>query len=1160
MRIHQLNLIRYGKFTDRPIELPLGEQDIHLIVGPNEAGKSTVRTAIGDWLFGIPARTPLAFLHPMPELRIGGVIERLAGTDGAKSSLAFERTKGNKNTLRTPQDDLLPESVLHAWLGGLDAAAFNRMYALDHTLLVEGGAGILSASDDLGRMLFQSASGMEHLGQVLQQLQAEADTLWAPRKSASREYYMALEAFEQAKDELKNATLRTHDWKARHEALIEGEQALNRARQQHAETRARISRLERIRRVQPLLLSLDASQQRLDELLAKGPVPLLPEEAAALLHKANQALALANADLQRHQSVIVEAQAELSRIDVTHALLSQADEVNELNERRLQYRAHRTDIVKRQEELRLELQRAKEKASGLGWSGGALEEIAARVPPQGIRTRLNRLLKARGALINQGQIADEHLRQRQQEVTALQASLSGLGADAVNSGLRSAVDQALKMGDVDEVLLAFDARFHQLGDELELALAELGAWRSTPEALAAMSPPDPAAIQDILNEQRSDAAEEKSLRTALEAKKAEYERTKLELEQLVHTFQPVSIEQVLAARDCRDSRWSAIKAAPHELPNLAPDYEQSIRQADDLSDSRLDKLQHEVDRQAKTRRLALLAQELEAMAAPLQLLVERAGERHVRWVALTEACGLPQIPPEMASQCLLQRRKVLECWREQKDIERQKKAKADAAEAVRQSLWAQLKPDANGEVAPGLAECLRRAREQMAQADQARGRRHTLESQLAEASASLPTLQNAVASARHAWQTWETSWLDSVRAAGYPAGVFADQLEAELEVIEEIDRLLNKIRGIQTERIDTMQADLDDFSRTAKALAARLAPDLESGMAEEIAIALQDRLDAAKRAFSEWTACQARLKKANEGLEEAGKKQRTVQAQLAPLFAAASVDSEAALAEAIARSEQRRALEKSLAGTEAELMAGADGLSLEQLRAEVSGQDPASLVSDLEQLNQQAGEILEQAATLSKQHGAQKAAFDAFDGADQAARAEAQKHEAIARMSDAIERYLRTHTVARLLKWSMEKYRETKQGPMLAKASSIFSALTLDSFSRLLVDTDGPTPRLFGLRPDGEQVDVAGMSEGTRDQLYLALRLAALEIQIAQGFNMPLIADDLFVNFDDRRTEAGLKVLGDLSRRMQVIFLTHHEHLVPLAREVLGDGLNLVVL
>ncbi len=59
---------------------------------------------------------------------------------------------------------------------------------------------------------------------------------------------------------------------------------------------------------------------------------------------------------------------------------------------------------------------------------------------------------------------------------------------------------------------------------------------------------------------------------------------------------------------------------------------------------------------------------------------------------------------------------------------------------------------------------------------------------------------------------------------------------------------------------------------------------------------------------------------------------------------------------------------------------------------------------------------------------------------------------------------------------------------------------------------------------------------------------------------MPLIADDLFINFDDHRTAAGLKALGDLSRKMQVIFLTHHDHLVPLAKEVLGADLNVVFL
>ena len=70
--------------------------------------------------------------------------------------------------------------------------------------------------------------------------------------------------------------------------------------------------------------------------------------------------------------------------------------------------------------------------------------------------------------------------------------------------------------------------------------------------------------------------------------------------------------------------------------------------------------------------------------------------------------------------------------------------------------------------------------------------------------------------------------------------------------------------------------------------------------------------------------------------------------------------------------------------------------------------------------------------------------------------------------------------------------------------------------------------------------------------------LAALELQIDQGLSVPLIADDLFINFDDHRTAAGLRVLGDLSSSMQVVFLTHHDHLVPLAKEVLGADLNVV--
>ena len=64
------------------------------------------------------------------------------------------------------------------------------------------------------------------------------------------------------------------------------------------------------------------------------------------------------------------------------------------------------------------------------------------------------------------------------------------------------------------------------------------------------------------------------------------------------------------------------------------------------------------------------------------------------------------------------------------------------------------------------------------------------------------------------------------------------------------------------------------------------------------------------------------------------------------------------------------------------------------------------------------------------------------------------------------------------------------------------------------------------------------MSEGSTDQLFLALRLAAVEQSISSGVPLPFLADDLFVNFDDARARAGFQVLAELARSTQVLFFT----------------------
>lgn len=179
----------------------------------NEAGKSTVRSAILDLLYGFPKSTAYAFVHPMPDLRLGATIEHNGET------LEFHRTKGYKATLRTPKDGQLPDGVLAPLLGTANREFFEQMFGLDHERLVEGGAGILSASNDLGQILFEAAAGIDSLGDIRTSLEEEAGRLWSKRKSGERAYYRAEEAFERAKMALKSATLRTKDWAEAHSSV-----------------------------------------------------------------------------------------------------------------------------------------------------------------------------------------------------------------------------------------------------------------------------------------------------------------------------------------------------------------------------------------------------------------------------------------------------------------------------------------------------------------------------------------------------------------------------------------------------------------------------------------------------------------------------------------------------------------------------------------------------------------------------------------------------------------------------------------------------------------------------------------------------------------------------------------------------------------------------
>src|SRR5271169_6643989 len=116
MKIITLNLRAVGPFTDVALDFSEGDQGLHLIYGPNEAGKTSTLRALSHLLFGFPQRSADNFVHPNEQLRIGGRLRHSGGDE-----LEVIRRRGQKNTLRGPDDSsIVAEENLARFLGGIN--------------------------------------------------------------------------------------------------------------------------------------------------------------------------------------------------------------------------------------------------------------------------------------------------------------------------------------------------------------------------------------------------------------------------------------------------------------------------------------------------------------------------------------------------------------------------------------------------------------------------------------------------------------------------------------------------------------------------------------------------------------------------------------------------------------------------------------------------------------------------------------------------------------------------------------------------------------------------------------------------------------------------------------------------------------------------------
>jgi uncharacterized protein YhaN len=1152
MRLRRLDLARYGKFTGRAIdfgERAAGRPDLHIVYGPNEAGKSTAFAAFLDLLFGIEQRSPYNFLHPYPTMRIGGALE--LEPEGAPQE--FVRIKRPRNSLLDASDQPIAEGVLGAALGGLDRSAYRLMFSLDDETLEAGGESILESKGDLGQLLFSASAGLADLSRTLDDLRGEAEAFYKYRARSG---------------ELATLKAELADLKARREAIdtlashyVHLVEARDRASTQYEEAiagRGQVqARMEEIQRHLSALPRL-AELRKLRADLA--PLADLPEPPPGWLEALPQ---LQRDDIELDTRAagaaaeIEQLKAELDAIVVDEAVLALAGRIELSPELRARNSAAEKDLPERRSQLR-EVELAV--ASLLGQLGrpdeaepGGLLLGAATVG------RLRELIETRSGIDASLEAAGREREEARHRLDEAAAKLTEAGGPTASERKRDAQVAALAATLASIPTSEYVARRRSAERDLrrhrEALAAEMSAlqpWQGDAHQLAALAVPDPAEMKRW-NEAAAKAQKQSE---RLEEDTARFEadcaRHRAALDAIARMTGLAGEREASALRAQRETAWTEHR---RRLDAATADaFEAALRRDDHMTAALL---RHEKE----IARLQQLEEALAIAQAELDGARKRLGavrDSQAR-VDAAVAAALGAMTPSLPEGTTLAQ---LEAWLARRDKALEVRARLREAEqdfdeaerdiaAARAALSAALAAagGAGHNVDAGLDALLAAAQSVLEGEAELKKLRHAVEERERE----LQLRERTLAKATEADAAWQAGWTKACASCWLAKdGDPAPGLAAVREILETLGKLGPKLeaRASLAERIRKMEADRTAFAAEVAAIAEALGFDPRSEAAPALAHRIAQRLREAQDG-------QARSADKAKALDAARTRQRVLaqdlaaqekrKAEMTAFFGVATLAEVAArLQDTTRRADLRRQAEAAARDI-------LDALRLPGMadaEAALETADRAALEAELAALKARFDDEDQRTRDLFSARGKAIDQVEAVGGDNAAARIEEKRRTILLDVEERAMRYLRLRAGIVAAEQALRVYRDKHRSSMMARASAAFRTISRNAYASLTTQLERDGEILIAVAADGGSKVASELSKGTRFQLYLALRVAGYYEFAGARRPVPFIADDIMETFDDFRAEEAFRLFAEMAEVGQVIYLTHHRHLCDIARRI----------
>lgn len=1153
MRLRSLSVHRASVWVElETMQLGLG---LNVILGDNEAGKTTLSRTLEAMLFG-PTPDTLAPLTREAAFDVSAEIV----SAGSGDPIALRR-HGQKLELSAPN------AVLQTLVTPANRARFRDLYRIGHADLKRGGS-FLEERGSLGHLLFAAESGGDPAALAELETRLEKRLKETTSRSTPDGLKKHLVAYKGLLDPYEGgARFQAHDAcceaRARcDQRIAEQDRALATMDAELAAKRALLEGHEYHRE------RADA-RERLDTIRNAGATPDLAWASAARLQLAK--FTNAQEDLAHARDAMLEAEAARNALPASSPIAPFTDEITDLA-------AETSAFDQRVKQLAEARRQAQQATTALTVMLDALDPDHESVRTLGAAAaRLSappKLVKKLRALLDEGRKLEDTLTSRRAKLRddAVERERAVARAEAESPRPCGELELARRrVGDL--ATLAKSVR--EADDALEVERraiekrhASLGVTAGV--AIGSLPVADDATLDEAwraLDGAQSRFAELTGAQAVLEARLANKER-QLTAERARLGAAPTA-QALTFARAERDDVWTALTGtwtpslvadAAARLPMLGKQFEMRMQRADACADARFADAERLGALEALQAEHASLLTEHSRLVEDSAAATQAVARAQAQWTALWGFLPLP--PPKW------------EAWRtswtalcdELAAHETRQHRRAQLAEQ-RRALEGVLAPLVRTH-APHLAallgvDALGSELDQELGARQKHNRVLEKAQQAAElARAAEQKSGKLVAETEAALTVWATRW--SVALAELPESVREDRasverwLESQVELAhqaKQLDLRTIEARGLQEENA-AFESRVHDLVARMRGLDAEL--PLPDGLSAKDA--LRELRKLAQTASARADAL------ANSGQAVAGAQLRF--AECAAMFAereavlrghcaqagltqhATTSEIEAAIERAQAADDVLRAIAKIdplLArlwpiGEEAALAMG-DQLALQEEIAKLEDARDAHVV------------LRDEAVGERKQRATELAKLEATHGGEELAQALAY---ARAQVAAAAEEAVHAQAALHLVKAARQ--RATERGRALVEdASAIFAELTEREYVGLEIDRSGKEPTLVAQTTSGLEKSAHALSDGTADQIWFALRLAAVRAA-AKETPFPLVLDDVLVHFDARRKRAAMKVLGRLAEELQVILFTHDDFVAHLAKEVLGEGAHLATM